>query len=93
MEVLDPILSILLDASGNPFVAIDQYDAAISIYVRYWNGASWATLGQDMLDINAASQAFFPQIATDSAGNPSVVWFERDPDPYYSHVYVKRYTP
>ena len=82
--------SLALDASGNPIVAWNEAatNSDASIYVKRWNGAIWAQVGFDALDVNTSAKfgAGRPSLALDASGNPTVAWNDFDGTSYNAHV-------
>ncbi|MEW6200600.1 MAG: hypothetical protein AB1546_01380 [bacterium] len=67
------------DSIGDPIVAWgDRTSGNYEIYVKRWNGTSWVEMGTGSASGGGASNNLgyseYPSIATDSAGNPIIVW-------------------
>jgi hypothetical protein len=69
--------SMAADADGVPFVAWQELGATNIVYVKYWDGAAWQSLGT-ALNVNPAQNAYDPEISVDSDGN-AVAFFQENP--------------
>lgn len=82
--------AIALDSSGNPVVAWNEAGtgSAGSVYVKRWNGAVWAQIGFDALDVNtnATIGTGGPSLALEAGSNPVVAWNDFDGTSYNAHV-------
>ncbi len=72
---------VAVGADGRPIVAWESGQTAKYIYVRAWNGTSWAELGPGSAsgkgitpEIAGSNRAEAPDIVIGSDGNPIVVW-------------------
>ncbi|MEX2542370.1 MAG: Ig-like domain-containing protein [Trueperaceae bacterium] len=83
--------SLALDGSDNPVVAWLEHDGATrNVYVRRWDGDSWAPVGTGLLSRNPdATSAGSPSLALDGSGYPVVAWHEQDGTT--TNVYVERW--
>jgi Bacterial Ig domain len=82
--------SLVLDSSGNPVVAWQEFDGNFyNIYVKRWSGTTWAAVGNGPLDVNVNQYSEHPSLGLDSSGNPMVAW--RESDGASENIYVKRF--
>jgi len=71
----------------------DETSGASEIYLRQWNGSSWAELGGSASGVGLSSTAggaAGPKVALDSDGHPVVAWYER-PTGVEPRIYLKRW--
>lgn len=84
------IPSIAIDSQGNPIVAwYEQDGTSFNTYVKKWNGTEWQLMGDGALDINLNQNTGYTALATDSSGNPVIVWEESDGTSV--NIYVKKW--
>jgi hypothetical protein len=85
--------SLALNSSGNPTVAWSENRGNPNeneIQVFRYNGSSWVNVGSALHgSSNSDNLASEPSLALDSAGNPTVAWFEDDGTAF--NIYVKRH--
>jgi hypothetical protein len=82
--------SIVNDSKGNPIVAwTEDGDDVTHVFVKRWNGSSWALVGTSSLETGRNRDALDPKLRTDAKGNLTVAWDE-GPGPFH-FVYVKRW--
>ncbi len=82
---------IAIDSGNNPIIVWSQYDSATghyNIYAKRCTDESTCTLVQ--LDHHDTSDADYPRIATDTAGNAFVVWW--DDNGTRASIYANHYT-
>jgi hypothetical protein len=87
--------SLALDSAGNPVVAWQEWwdtDGNDNILVQRFNGTSWVNVGTAILSGSDAlsGDASVPSLALDSAGNPTVAWYESDGSTL--NIYVQQFT-
>ncbi len=75
-------IDMAMDAQGNAVVAWEEFDRALSgAHTNVWANRYFANSGwgvAELLEIDDAGSATFPQIAMDAAGNALVVWSQND---------------
>lgn len=82
--------SLAVDGSGNQVVAWSESNGtSTNIYVKRWNGSSWAQVGTTFLNVNTNKDATEPALKLDSSGNPVVAWKELDGNT--NRIYAKRW--
>ncbi|NUM48759.1 MAG: CHAP domain-containing protein, partial [Anaerolineales bacterium] len=85
----EPFIAIAPD--GTPYVAwLNNSNGNHEIYVRAWNGSSWAEVGVGSASgggiSNTVGYSLFPTLAFNSNGTPYVAWQE---DGSGSEIYVR----
>lgn len=83
--------AIAIGPDDRPVVAFSEVvtGEGANVYVRKWNGSSWAQLG-GALDLTPTTYVYEPDVAVDSQNRPVVVWVEPVPG-QSNNVYVKRW--
>ncbi len=93
-NALDPSIAVASD--GTPYVAWHDYSTGglSEVYVRRWNGSSWAEVGTGsasgggISDNSGGSRS--PSVAVDPDGTPYVAWLD-DSVGSGSEIYVRRW--
>jgi hypothetical protein len=86
--------SLALDSNGNPTVATTAFDipsGRVFIYVSRWDGSAWNLIGSTFLNVDKNKSASHPSLVLDKSGNPTLAWFESNPDETSANVYVKHW--
>lgn len=82
--------AIVLDSNDKPVIAWSECFTSCQLYVKRWNGTSWALLSGS-LNINTSQRAINPSLALDKSGFPVVSWEEVASSSSLSKIYVKRW--
>lgn len=74
--------SLVVDSQGRPVIAWrDDSSGVAEIYVRRWNGSSWAEMGAGSDSgggiSNSGEGAYFPSLAVSSNGTLTIAWSDR----------------
>jgi hypothetical protein len=68
---------IAIDSSGNAIAVWQQSDGTrYNIWANRFDGTSWGAA--ELIETDNAGNAFMPQIAFDSSGNATAVWYQSD---------------
>ncbi len=88
--------AIAIAPDGKPYVAWEDFTGGNqNIYMRLWNGSSWAEVGAGSASgggiSNNAGGSYYSAVAIAPDGTPYVTW-EDDNSVVYDEIYIRRYT-